>query len=175
MHQKPLCTESYSMGYWFMWVWVIWWQIAAAFLVRRGNGPKKLIFHLLDLTILNNFISHKMCGGKHTSVVLRTTCRSPIPVAQDINPRPSTSRHGRPPSREVHHFCLDFKDSNHWPAKSCFWGCNVCCSQGKTLLLWRMWCRARCLSVLHIVPHQTPLLSIAQFGKWLGAMELFDV
>jgi hypothetical protein len=98
---KHLFTESYNKGYWFLWVSLIRWHIAAAFPIRRGNGLKKLIFHLLDLTILNTFIRHITCGGKHTSIVPKTT-----------------SNHDRSPTREVCHFRLDFKDSNYWPAKS---------------------------------------------------------
>jgi hypothetical protein len=46
------------------------------------------------------------------------------PCSQDINPRPTSSR-GRQPSREVRHFWLDFKDSNHWLAKGRSRICNV--------------------------------------------------
>jgi hypothetical protein len=89
-------------------------------------------------------------------------------VAQDINPNSSTSRRGRSPSREVRHFRFDFKDTNHWPAKSPSRRCDVHSSQGKisrSFNFWEDYGVGLCLSLPTNGSHKTPLLGVYQGAK----------
>jgi hypothetical protein len=42
----------------------IGWPIATHPAVVHGSGQKKLLFHLLDLAIVNSYILLSSCGGK---------------------------------------------------------------------------------------------------------------
>jgi hypothetical protein len=125
---KPVCIESYNKIMGFV---DLSDMMANSYSISRKmwKWPKKLFFHLLDLTILNALIIHKSCGGKLTHKLFREQLVGGlIHIAQHVNPHPSTSSHGRPPSWEVRNFRLDIKDSNHWPAKGHSLRCNVCSS-----------------------------------------------
>jgi hypothetical protein len=99
---------------------------------KTWKWPKKLFFQLPYLTILKAFIIHASCEGKLTHKLFQEQLVGDlIHVVPDINPHPSTSSCGRPPSREICHCHFNIKDSNHWPAKGCSQTCDVCSSQGK--------------------------------------------
>lgn len=92
-------------------VWVLWiWMVAGSFSIsyKMWKWPKKLSFCLVDLRILNAFIVHTSCGGHLCVVFQEQSAGSLTGATQDINSCPSTSRCGWPPSKEVHHFWLDF-------------------------------------------------------------------
>jgi hypothetical protein len=50
---------------------VIGWRTAVALARKHGNGQKKLVFHLLDLTILNLYILCKSYGRNMTHLKFR--------------------------------------------------------------------------------------------------------
>jgi hypothetical protein len=88
-------------------------------------------------------------------------------VAQDINPNSSISSRGRSP-REIRHFRLDFKDTNHWPAKGPPRRCNVRSSQGKisrSFYFCEDYGVGLCLSVPTTGSHKTPLLRVYHGAK----------
>jgi hypothetical protein len=88
-------------------------------------------------------------------------------VAQDINPNSSTSSRGRSP-RGIRHFRLDFKDTNHWPAKGPSRRRNVRSSQGKisrSFYFCEDYGVGLCLSVPTTGSHKTPLLSVYRGAK----------
>jgi hypothetical protein len=71
-------------------------------------------------------------GENRTHIFPSTACRGLTHVAHDTNLNSSTSCCGRLPSREVHHFRLDFNDTNHWAAKGSSRRYDVLPSQGTT-------------------------------------------
>jgi hypothetical protein len=89
-------------------------------------------------------------------------------VAQDTNLNSSTSSCGRLPSREGHHFHLDFKDTNHWAAKGPSRRYDVRSSQGTTSRSF-YFCEdygvGLCLSVLQTGSHKTPRMNVYHAEK----------
>ena len=47
-----------------MWIRVTEWPTVTPPAGAHSIGRKKIVFHLLDLTILNSYILHSSCGGK---------------------------------------------------------------------------------------------------------------
>ena len=92
-------------------VWVLWiWMVAGSFSIsyKMWKWPKKLFFCLVDLRIPNAFTVHTSCGGHLMRSVPRTKCRESYWCYTGYKFLSLTSRCGWPPSKEVHHFWLDF-------------------------------------------------------------------
>jgi hypothetical protein len=92
----------------------------------------------------------------------------PTHVARDTNLTSSTSCCGQLPSREVHHFRLDFNDTNHWAAKCPSRRYDVLPSQGTTSRSF-YFCEdygvGLCLFVLQTGSHKTPRMSVYHGAK----------
>jgi len=99
---------------------------------RTWKWTKKLFFHLTDMTILNKFLIHKLCGGKMTHKNFREILvRELIIHSQEQNVTASGISRGRPSPIASQLSRLEVKHSQHWPAKGKR-RCCVCSLQKKT-------------------------------------------
>lgn len=99
---------------------------------KTWKWPKKLFFHLLDLTIVNAFILHKSVGGNMSHKKFREALsRELIIHANELNVKNIAAGRARPslatgklPRLEVNH-------SKHWPSKCKRRRCRVCSLKNK--------------------------------------------
>ena len=183
---KPVCIKSYTKSMGFVDLSVMM-ENSYSISLKTWNGLKSL--HPPTWPNYPERYHHhhsQNVGVTHTKIVLRTACGVPYPCSQDINPRPSNSSRGRQPLREFRHFCLDFRDSDYWPAKVRSRICNVglCSSQGKTSRSFRFCvdcdvglCVYLYFKLYHIVWYSLVHSTTDYRSKWnwVGAVELFDV
>jgi len=94
--------------------------------------PKKLFFHLLDLTVLNSWILLSSCGAKCTHRDFRLLLvRNLIKEAGRSQDHPTPSLVGRPSAAAANVMRLDSRHNQHWPAKSIKLRCRVCSVHGQ--------------------------------------------
>ena len=100
---------------------------------RTYKWTKKLLFYLLDLTILNSYILHSSCGGKKMSHrAFRFTLVSNL-LAHAGPERRLRIPLGRPRNVESHVARLEVCGSTHWPIPSeTQLRCHVCKARGVT-------------------------------------------
>jgi len=84
---------------------------------RTWKWPKKLFFHLTDMTILNVFLIHKSCG-KMTHKNFREILVCELIIhSQEKNVTASGISRGRPSPTASLLSRLEVKHSQHWPSK----------------------------------------------------------
>jgi hypothetical protein len=104
---------------------------------------EKIIFHLLDLTILNSYILHSSCGGNKKILhrdFLFTLVRNMLAHAgpEWRVPRPL----GRPPKIEKHVIRLEVCSSKNWPIPSeTQLRCRMCKARGVTKKVFWKCCK----------------------------------
>jgi hypothetical protein len=85
---------------------------------RTWKLTKKLFFHLTDMTILNKFLIHKLCGGKMTHKKFREILVHEFIIhSQEQNVKASGISRGRPSQTASQLSRLEAKHSQRWPAK----------------------------------------------------------
>ena len=88
---------------------------------------QKLFFHLTDMTILNAFLIHKLCGGKMTHKKFREILvRELIIHSQEQNLTASGNSRGRPSATASQLSQFEVEHSQHWPARGTRCRCHVC-------------------------------------------------
>jgi len=95
---------------------------------------EKHFFHLTDMTILNEFLIHKSCGGKMSHKYFRElVVRELIFHSQEENVTPSGISRGRLSPTASQLSRLEVKHSHHWPSKGKQRRCRVCSLHKQTL------------------------------------------
>jgi hypothetical protein len=98
---KPLCSGSYNKSMGFVNDMINSNSISC----NTWKWPKKLFFQPTWPNYPEHLHKSQIIWGEtHTYIVPITIFGGLIHVAQDVQPHPSTSRYGQPPSREVCHF-----------------------------------------------------------------------
>ena len=94
---------------------------------RTWKWTKQLFFHPTDMTILNAFLIHKLCGGKMThKIFCELLVRELITHSQEENVTASGISRGRPSPTASQLSRLEVKHSQHWPSKGKQRWCRVC-------------------------------------------------
>jgi hypothetical protein len=92
---------------------------------RNFKWTMKLFFHLLDLTVLNSWISLSSCGAKYTHRDFRLLLvRNLIEEAGRCQNHPTPNLVGRPSAAATNIMRLDGRQ--YWPAKSNTLRSHVC-------------------------------------------------
>jgi hypothetical protein len=93
---------------------------------RTWKWTKKLFFHLLDLTILNNFILLASCGAKVTHSHFRLTLIKDLIQEASRVPRIQTALRGIPTPTTEKVTRLYFRQNTHWPRAANRYSCRLC-------------------------------------------------
>ena len=100
---------------------------------RTWKWTKKLFFHLTDMTILNAFLMHKLCGGKMMHKNFREILVPELIIhSQEGNVTASGPSRGTPRPTAFQLSRLEVKHSQHWPSKGKQRRCHVCWLQEQT-------------------------------------------
>jgi hypothetical protein len=85
---------------------------------RTWKWTKKLFFHLTDKTILNDFLTHKSCGGSMTHKKFwQVLVRNLVIQSHKANVTVSGMSRGRPSPSSFQLSRLEVRHSKHWPSK----------------------------------------------------------
>ena len=99
---------------------------------RNFKWTMKLVFHFLDLTVLNSWILLSSCGAKCTHRDFRfLLVRNFIEEAGRSQDRPTPSLVGRPSAVAANVMRLDRRYNKHWLEKCSKTRCRVCSARGK--------------------------------------------
>jgi len=119
------------MRTWGLWTSQTKWSTAME--LRPEQWTKKLFFHLTEMTILNAFLIHKLCGGKMMHKAFREILiRELIFHSQEGNVTASGTSRGRPSPATSQLSRLEVKHSQHCPSKGKQRRCRVCPLQKQT-------------------------------------------
>jgi hypothetical protein len=94
---------------------------------RIWKRTKKLFFPFLDMTILNAYLLHKLCGGKMPHKKFREILVQNLMIQTHVaNITVSGVSRGRPSSSGAQMGRPEVKHSQHWPSKGKQRPCRVC-------------------------------------------------
>ena len=111
---------------------LIVWPTAIRWVDVPSSVPQQLFVHLLDLTVLNNWILLSSCGAKYTHWDFTLfLVRNLIPEAGRSQGRPTPSLVGRPSATSPNVTRLESRTRKHWPTKTSELRCRISSAPGQ--------------------------------------------